>query len=347
MFVILTNNVSTKVVHCITIICIFLILHVILQYHAMIFLTAYEESLRNKGIIMLANELIHVNECGLPLNSIKWLERHHRSKAVERERMIRDLQLKQGGLVIDAGCGPGLWIPLLARAIGKRGRIIGVDLSMEALVTAQRRHAGKWYQQQVQYKCAMLEQLPIPYQSVDSIFSANVSQYLPDPVATFAAMGRYLAPGGRLIVKDIDFGTMCFANIDAGLQGRVFQARKQWERQRVDEGYAFEDSWVGSKLVSYLRQAGYQHVQERRYRIVRRYPLSKDFRYYLQGIAEWFICEGVPLLKGEDVTAWLRCFLDEQHNVLDQETFVSVETEFVVSGVWNTCAPAPIRCLDE
>lgn len=296
---------------------------------------------------MLANELVHGNECGLPLNSIEWLETHHRSKAAERERMIRDLHLKRGGLVVDAGCGPGLWIPLLARAIGKRGHIIGVDLSTEALVTAQRRHAGTSYQQQVQYKCAALEQLPVAEQSVDSIFSANVSQYLPDPVGTFAAMGRYLAPGGRLIVKDIDFGTMRFSSIDPALQARVFQAREQWERQRVNEGYAFEDSWVGSKLASYLRRAGYQQVQERTYRIVRHYPLSQDFRYYLQGIAEWFVCEGAPLLKGADVRAWLQCFLDEQQNVLDQGTFASEETEYIVTGVWNSNTPASFYALNE
>lgn len=292
---------------------------------------------------MLANELIHVNEYGLPLNSIEWLETHHRSKSVERERMIRELRLKRGSLVIDAGCGPGLWIPLLARSIGKQGRIIGVDLSKEALVTAQRRHAGKWYQRQVQYRCAPLEQLPVAEKSVDVIFSANVSQYLPDPVGTFAAMGRYLTPGGRLVIKDIDFGTMRFHNIDSGLQARVFQAREQWERLRVDEDYSFEDSWVGSKLASYLRQAGYQDVQEKSYRIVRRYPLSKDFRCYLQGIAEWFVCEGAPLLQGEDVTKWLQCFLDETRSVLDQETFSSEETEFVVSGVWPPCAPTAIH----
>ncbi len=296
---------------------------------------------------MLANELVHGNERGLPLNSIEWLETHHRSKAREREQMIRDLHLKRGGLVVDAGCGPGLWIPLLARAIGRRGRIIGVDLSTEALVTARRRHAGTEYQRQVQYKCATLEQLPVPEQSVDVIFSANVSQYLPEPVETFAAMGRYLAPGGRLIVKDIDFGTMRFSNIDAGLQARVFQAREQWERQRVNEGYAFEDSWVGSKLASYLRQAGYQQVQERTYRIVRHYPLSQDVRYYLQGIAEWFVCEGAPLLADEDVRAWLQCFLDEQHNVLDQETFASEETEYVVTGVWNHDSTPSLYAFNE
>ncbi|HZR43214.1 MAG TPA: methyltransferase domain-containing protein [Ktedonobacteraceae bacterium] len=284
---------------------------------------------------MAVNNVIHVNECGLPLNAIEWLVTHHESKAFEREQMVRDLQLERGSFVVDAGCGPGLWTPLLASAIGPEGRILGIDISPEALVTAQRRSSNTWYRHQVQYKRAALEQLPIEYGDADVIFSANVSQYLAEPTATFAAMGPYLKQGGRLIIKDIDFGTMRFYNIDPGLQARVFQARERWEQERVLHGYSFEDSWVGSKLAGYLRAAGYKDVQEHAYRIVRCYPLPKNYRVYLQGIAEWFICEGAPYLSREDVTNWLQCFFHDTKNVFDQEAFACEETEFVVSGVWD------------
>jgi hypothetical protein len=181
-----------------------------------------------------------------------------------------------------------------------------------------------------------LEQLPIERGSVDNIFSANVSQYLSDPVATFAAMGPYLVDGGRLVVKDIDFGTMRFSNIDLQLQARVLQARERWEQERVSHGYAFEDSWVGSKLAGYLRAAGFQNVEEKTYRIQRNYPLPKNFRNYLQGIAEWFVCEGAPHLASDDAESWLRCFLHKADAALDQDTFVSEETEYVVSGTWQS-----------
>lgn len=294
---------------------------------------------------MAVDNLVYGNECGLALNAITWLETHHASKLAERSRMIRDLLLKPGSLIIDAGCGPGLWTPLLAQAVGPRGRIIGVDISQEALVTAQKRSYDNGYNHQVQYKYATMEDLPLPPGTADAIFSANVSQYLANPVSTFHSMGRYLKEGGRLVIKDIDFGTMRFHSIDSGLQARVFQAREQWERVRVEEGFAFEDSWVGSKLASYLRDAGYEDVQEKSYLIRRQYPLPADFRVYLQGIAEWFVCEGAPFLDGDTVTRWLQCFLDQSYNVLDQETFISEETEYVVSGVWNKRSTAPLYIL--
>jgi ubiquinone/menaquinone biosynthesis C-methylase UbiE len=288
---------------------------------------------------MAVNDPLHINEGGLPLNAIEWLERHHRSKSLEREQMIRDIDFKQDSFVVDAGCGPGLWTPLLARAIGYQGRILGVDVSPEALVTAYKRIHGKGYEQLVRYKRGLLEQMPVRYASVDLIFSANVSQYLPEPETIFAAMGRYLVPGGRLVIKDIDFGTMRFQAIDPGLQARVFQAREHWEQLRVDAGYAFEDSWVGSKLASYMKAAGFEQVQEKSYRIVRHFPLSQDFRFYLKGIAEWFVCEDSPLLHPEDCQHWLQCFEDGERCALDDDTFVSEEIEYVVTGVWNETHP--------
>src|SRR5260221_1719723 len=157
---------------------------------------------------MAASNLVHSNEYGLPLNAIEWLETHHNSKAQERGQMFRDLHLRPGSLVVDAGCGPGLWTPLLAKAIGPAGRIIGVDISAEARVTAQQRSQEKPYHRQVQYKRAPMEQLPLPRGSANVIFSANVSQYLPDPSTTFAAIGQYLKCAGDFGIEEIVFGTI-------------------------------------------------------------------------------------------------------------------------------------------
>src|SRR5258707_5413526 len=107
---------------------------------------------------MAVNNVIHVNESGLPLNAIEWLERHHLSKATEREQMIRDIQLKRGSYVVDAGCGPGLWIPLLARATCLQGHILGLDISAESMLTAKRRIHGKCYQRIILYKRSTLVQ---------------------------------------------------------------------------------------------------------------------------------------------------------------------------------------------
>lgn len=96
----------------------------------------------------------------------------------------------------------------------------------------------------------------------------------------------------------------------------------------------FEDSWVGSKLARYLCDAGYEHVQEKRYRVVRHAPLDPDFRSYLQGITNWFVCEGAPFLSQAEIDGWLECFADGEKCAFDRDTFVYEETEYMVTGVW-------------
>lgn len=281
---------------------------------------------------------VHMNEGGLPLNAIQWLEIHHRSKLMEREQMIQDLRLSRGCRLVDAGCGPGLWTPLLAGVIGSDGQIIGVDVSDEALVTARQRCQNQWYQEQVRYMQGSLEYLPVANGSIHTIFSANVSQYLPEPARTFAGLGRYLMPGGQLVVKDIDFGTLQFHTIDAALQARVLGAREMWEQHRHLNRYLFEDSWVGSKLAGYFQDAGYENVDVKRYKIVRRAPLTPDFRMYLEGIAHWFICEDAPFLSQVDAQLWLRCFTEGVECVFEQEDFCYEETEYLVTGTWPGCS---------
>jgi ubiquinone/menaquinone biosynthesis C-methylase UbiE len=286
---------------------------------------------------------VHTNEYGLPLNAISWLETHHKSKLAERARMIRDLHLKYSSKIVDAGCGPGLWTPLLARAVGPHGQILGVDVSSEALAIARARSQGSWFEPQVLYQQGSIEYLPVAEGSIDAIFSANVCQYLPHPTETFTLLGRYLTPGGHLVVKDIDFGTLRFHALDPSLQARVFLAREEWERQRIILGHTFEDSWVGSRLADYVRAAGYVQVQEKSYTITRRAPLTPEFRAYLQGIGEWFVCEDAPFLARDDLRCWLDCFTNGPTCTLDQEYFHYEETEFLVTGLWPG---TPLRFTD-
>ena len=284
---------------------------------------------------MARSNIAYANDCGFAFNGIEWLEKHHQSKAYEREQMIRDLGIAQRSFVVDAGCGPGLWTPLFAEAIGPKGHILGIDISAKALVAAQERAAETDYRQQVQYKLASLEQLPLHHSKADLIFCANVCQYFSAPVATFAAIGPYLQQGGRLAVKDMDLATMHFSHIHPDLQARVFQARARWEQERVSWGYAFEDSWSGSKLARHLYAAGYQDVQVKSYRIKRSFPLSENCRFYLQGMAQWLVSEGAPYLSHNDKTNWLQCFFDKDFCVLDLEDFSYEETEYLASGVWS------------
>src|ERR1700734_3875316 len=55
----------------------------------------------------------------------------------QRLRAVQALGLRPGGTVIDIACGTGLNFPLLQKAVGPGGRIVGVDLTDAMLARAQ------------------------------------------------------------------------------------------------------------------------------------------------------------------------------------------------------------------
>ncbi len=57
--------------------------------------------------VMAVNNVVHVNECGLPLNAINWLETHHQSKAFERRQ--DDSRLATPTRELCGGCGLWPW----------------------------------------------------------------------------------------------------------------------------------------------------------------------------------------------------------------------------------------------
>src|SRR5438067_4814328 len=60
------------------------------------------------------------------------------SDPVALERLVREADLPPGGLVLDAGCGPGL---VSAALLAAGFRVVGVDLSREMIERARTRCA--------------------------------------------------------------------------------------------------------------------------------------------------------------------------------------------------------------
>jgi len=56
-----------------------------------------------------------------------------------RKMSVDALQLRRGDTVVEIGCGTGLNLPLLQEAVGREGKVIGVDLTDAMLAQARRR----------------------------------------------------------------------------------------------------------------------------------------------------------------------------------------------------------------
>jgi SAM-dependent methyltransferase len=128
--------------------------------------------------------------------------------------------LKEGEVVLDLGCGGGFDAFLAANQVGKKGHVIGVDMTPEMVEAAEASaKAGKY--KNVEFKVGDIEKLPVEDGAVDVIISNCSINLAPDKQKVFKEAFRALKVGGRLLVADIVLLEKLPAEIQNSLEAYV------------------------------------------------------------------------------------------------------------------------------
>jgi demethylmenaquinone methyltransferase/2-methoxy-6-polyprenyl-1,4-benzoquinol methylase len=119
-----------------------------------------------------------------------------------RLRAVEALGLQPGDRVLDVGCGTGLSLPLLVRAVGPSGHVHGFDQSAAMLEQARARSAGAGWRNVSLHECSGHElNLPMP---VDALLFHYVHDILRSPPA-LARLLSLARPGARVAVAGIKY----------------------------------------------------------------------------------------------------------------------------------------------
>lgn len=163
----------------------------------------------------------------------------------QRARVLELIAPRPGERVLDVGVGPGLLAYDLARLVGPKGRVTGLDLSPDMIALARERLA-----EFPQARCVEgdAEALDLPDAGFDAAVSTQVYEYVADMPRALAELCRVLRPGGRALILDTDWRSLVWRSSDEARMERVLKA---WDGHLADPH-------LPAKLGPLLRAAGFE-----------------------------------------------------------------------------------------
>jgi ubiquinone/menaquinone biosynthesis C-methylase UbiE len=171
-------------------------------------------------------ERLNVTSTGLVGTEGTFLDAHFEACRPEYEAMLASVGFEPGWHVLDAACGSGSFLPLIAGHVGASGAVSAFDLAPDNVAFVDERIARGDFACSLDVRVASFLELPYADETFDAVWCANSLEYLDDAELprALAEFVRVLRPGGMLAVKDADAGLWLFSPGDPTLLWRAWAA---------------------------------------------------------------------------------------------------------------------------
>jgi SAM-dependent methyltransferase len=130
------------------------------------------------------------------------------------DRVLAQAGLSDGMTALDAGCGPGEVMRLMARRVGLTGSVTGVDIDPDVgaygLEILRKEEKGNFFF----HAADLLKGDVIPDAPFDLVYCRFVLLHMDDPVAPVKRLAALTKPGGTLVAMDYVMDTIRIAPFD-------------------------------------------------------------------------------------------------------------------------------------
>lgn len=113
-------------------------------------------------------------------------------------------KIKEGDTVIDLGSGAGNDVFIARRAVGIKGKVLGIDFT-EAMIKKARENSEKLGYNNVEFRLGDIEDMPVVSNYADVIVSNCVLNLVPNKHKVFSEIYRVLKHGAHFSISDIVF----------------------------------------------------------------------------------------------------------------------------------------------
>jgi SAM-dependent methyltransferase len=168
------------------------------------------------------------------------------------ENSLREMQLQPGERVLDVGSGLGQLSREMARQVGSRGRVLGIERSAEQIAAAQQLAAAADEECQVVFRPGEAQDLPLKDDEWDTFDVAHARfllEHVPNPVAVVRQMIKAVRPGGRIILEDDPHDTLRLWPDPPGFS-------RLWATYQRTYDRVGNDPLIGHRLIAILVEAG-------------------------------------------------------------------------------------------
>ena len=183
-----------------------------------------------------------------PDSELARLRRQAEVPSLLEQGLLQRAGLQPGSRVVDVGSGPGLTSRLMASSFSGCS-VVGVELDGDLAALATQLNA--------ELPCRFVRgsalSIPLRDDCADFAYARFLLQHLPDIATVAAEMRRVVTPGGRVVLLDVDDGTLVFDPAPRHFEHfheRVVRAQRELGGDR----------FVGRKLYRLLRQVGCSDV---------------------------------------------------------------------------------------